>query len=146
MATQGISAESSVYQCVVVETTGGERMEYLFSDNPRIIHRNAMVELTTNTVNVEFPSSNVSKVYLSTTTTAVEKLKAVEGEIRMYQDVIVMQGFGANEPVALYGIDGSQLWQQSTDGNGQLVVSLTTLTQGIYIFKTSHQSFKIIRK
>lgn len=146
MATQGISAESSVYQCVVVETTDGERMEYLLSDNPRIVHRNAMVELTSNTVSVEFPSFNVSKVYISTTATAVEKIKAAEGEIRMYQDVIVMKGFGANEPVALYGIDGSQLWQQSTDGNGQLVVSLNSLSQGIYIFKTKHQSFKIIRK
>lgn len=146
MATQRVSAESSAYQCVVVETTDGERMEYLLSDNPRIVHRNAMVELTTNTVSVEFPSSNVSKVYLSTTTTAVEKIKAAEGEIRMYQDVIVMKGFGANEPVILYGTDGSQLWQQSTDGNGQLVVSLNSLSKGIYIIKTNHQSFKIIRK
>ena len=146
MATQRVSAESSVYQCVVVETTDGERMEYLLSDNPRIVHRNSMVELTSNTVSVEFPSSNVSKVYLSTTTTAVEKIKAAEGEIRMFQDVIVMKNFGANEPVALFGIDGSQLWQQLTDGNGQLVVSLNTLSQGIYIFKTNHQSFKIIRK
>ena len=146
MATQGISAESSVYQCVVVETTEGERMEYLLSDNPRIIHRNAMVVLTSNTVNVEFPSSMVSKVYLSTTSTAVENIKSTKGEIRMYQDVIVMKGFGVNEPVSLYRTDGSQLWQQSTDGDGQLVVSLNSLSQGIYIFKTNHQSFKIIRK
>lgn len=146
MATQGISAESSVYQCVVVETTEGERMEYLLSDNPRIIHRNAMVVLTSNTVNVEFPSSMVSKVYLSTTSTAVENIKSTKGEIRMYQDVAVLKGFVVNEPVALYGTDGSLLWQEATDVNGQLVVSLRTLSQGIYIFKTKHQSFKIIRK
>lgn len=146
LIAQKTIAQSAEYQCVVVETKDGERMEYLLSDNPRIVHRNAMVELTSNTVSVEFPSSNVSKVYLSTTTTAVEKIKAAEGEIRMCQDVIVMQGFGANEPVALYGTDGSLLWQQTTDANGQLVVSLHTLSQGIYIFKTNHQSFKIIRK
>lgn len=146
LIAQKTIAQSAEYQCVVVETKDGERMEYLLSDNPRIVHRNAMVELTSNTVSVEFPSSNVSKVYLSTATTAVEKIKAAEGEIRMCQDVIVMQGFGANEPVALYGTDGSLLWQQTTDANGQLVVSLHTLSQGIYIFKTNHQSFKIIRK
>ena len=139
-------AQSTEYQCVVVETKDGERMEYLLSDNPRIMHRNAMVELTSNTVSVEFPSASVSKVYLSTTTTAIEKIKVAEGEIRMYQDVIVLKGFGENEPVALYGTNGTQLWQQSTDGNGQLVVSLNSLSQGIYIFKTNHQSFKIIRK
>lgn len=139
-------AQSAEHQCVVVETKDGERMEYLLSDNPRIVHRNAMVELTSNTVSVEFPSSNVSKVYLSTTTSAVEKIKAAEGEIHMYQDVILMKGFGVNEPVALYGTNGNLLWQQSTDGNGQLVVSLNSLPKGIYIFKTKHQSFKIIRK
>lgn len=146
LVAQKAIAQSAEYRCVVIETKDGERMEYLLSDNPRIMHRNAMVELTSNTVSVEFPSSNVSKVYISTTTTAVEKIKAAEGEIRMYQDVIVMKGFGANEPVALYGTNGTQLWQQSTDGNGQLVVSLNSLSPGIYIFKTNHQSFKIIRK
>ena len=146
LIAQKAIAQSAEYQCVVVETKDGERMEYLLSDNPRIMHRNAMVELTSNTVSVEFPSASVSKVYLSTTTTTVEKIKAAEGEIRMYQDVIVMKGFGVNEPVSLYRTDGSQLWQQSTDGDGQLVVSLNSLSQGIYIFKTNHQSFKIIRK
>jgi hypothetical protein len=146
LIAQKTIAQSAEYQCVVVETKDGERMEYLLSDNPRIMHRNAMVELTSNTVSVEFPSASVSKVYLSTTTTAVEKIKVAEGEIRMYQDVIVLKGFGENEPVALYGTDGSQLWQQSMDGNGQLVVSLNSLSKGIYIFKTNHQSFKIIRK
>ena len=146
LIAQKAIAQSAEYRCVVIETKDGERMEYLLSDNPRIMHRNAMVELTSNTVSVEFPSSNVSKVYLSTTATAVEKIKVAEGEIRMYQDVIVLKGFGENEPVALYGTDGSQLWQQSMDGNGQLVVSLNSLSKGIYIFKTNHQSFKIIRK
>ena len=146
MAAQGTSAEPTVSQCVVVETTNGGRMECLLSDNPRIEHRDAMVVLTSNTVNVEFPSSDVSKVYLSTTTTAVENMKVAEGEIRMYQEVVVMKGFGANEPVALYGTNGSLLWQQPTDGSGQLMVPLNTLSQGIYILKTNHQSFKIIRK
>lgn len=146
MATQKMNAESFSSQCLVLETTDGERMEYLLSDNPRIVYRNAMVVLTSNTVGVEFPSSNVSKVFLSTTTTAVEKINAAKGEIQMFQDVLVMKDFGANEPIALYRVDGKQLWQQFADGNGQLVVSLNSLSQGIYVFKTNHQSFKIIRK
>lgn len=146
MATQGISADSSVYHCVVVETTEGERMEYLLSDNPSIVHKNAMVALTSNTVNVELPSTIVSKVYLSTTTTAVENIKTAKGEIRMCHDVVVLKDFGANEPVVLFGSDGSQLWQETTDVNGQLMVPLNTLYQGIYILKTKHQSYKIIRK
>lgn len=146
LIAQKAIAQSAEYRCVVIETKDGERMEYLLSDNPRIMHRNAMVELTSNTVSVEFPSSNVSKVYLSTTATAVEKIKVAEGEIRMYQDVIVMKGFGANEPVALYGTDGNQLWQQRTDNDGQLLYSLSSLPQGIYIIITNHQSVKIIKK
>lgn len=146
MATQGISADSSVYHCVVVETTEGERMEYLLSDNPCIIHKNAMVVLTSNMINVELPSSIVSKVFLSTTTTEVENVKTTKGEIRMCQDVVVLKNFGANEPVALFGTDASLLWQETTDVNGQLMVPLNTLYQGIYILKTKHQSFKIIRK
>lgn len=139
-------AQSPEYQCIVVETTDGERLEYLLSDNPRIAHMNALVVLTSNTVSVEFPSSNVSKVFLSSTTDAIGKVNTAEGKIFLHKDVVVMKDFGANEPIALYGADGKQLWQQSADGNGQLVVSLNSLSQGIYIFKTNHQSFKIIRK
>ena len=138
-------AQSSEYQCVVVETTDGERMEYLLSDNPRIVHQDAMVILTTNSVNVEFQSSKVSKVYLSTTT-AIEKVKAAEGKIYLQQDAVFLKGFGANEPVALYGTDGNQLWQQRTDNDGLLMFSLSSLPQGIYIIKTNHQSVKIIKK
>ena len=145
MATQKMGAESVASQCVVVETTDGERMEYLLSDNPRIVHQDAMVILTTNNTNVEFQSSKVSKVYLSTAT-AIEKVKAAEGKIHLQQDAVILKGFGANEPVALYGTDGNQLWQQRTDNDGLLMFSLSSLPQGIYIIKTNHQSVKIIKK
>ena len=146
MSVHKAIAQSPEYQCIVVETTDGERLEYLLSDNPRIAHMNALVVITSNTVSVEFPSSNVSKVYLSTSTDAIGNVKTTEGKILLHKDVIVMKDFCANEPISLYGADGKQLWQQSADGSGQLVFSLNSLSQGIYIIKTNHQSFKIIRK
>lgn len=146
MSTQKIEAESVASQCVIVGTTDGERMEYLLSDSPRIVHQDAMVMHTTNIVSVEFQSSKVSKVYLSTTTNAIEKINATEGKIHLEQGAVILKGFGVNEPVAFYETDGNQLWQQKTDNDGQLIFYLSSLPQGIYVIKTNHQSIKIIKK
>ncbi len=53
-------------QCVVVETSAGQRMEYLLSGLPRIVHSGATVTLTTATAIVEFQTAEVAKVYLAT--------------------------------------------------------------------------------
>ena len=59
-----LRAQSSSALCVVVETTNGERLEYLLSDLPRIIYEDSMVTLTTNTTIVEFRPDDILKIYL----------------------------------------------------------------------------------
>lgn len=143
---QRIIAQSPEYQCIVVETTDGERMEYLLSDNPHIVHNDATVVLTTNSVCVEYQTSNVSKIFFSAVPTSIGEEKTSKGHFRLQQNMVILMGFGASEPVALYGAGGLQLWQQTTDSDGRLMLSLSTLPQGIFIVKTNNQSFKVTRK
>ena len=142
---QWASAQEA-YKCVVVETMDGERMEYLLSDNPRIVHHDGLVTLATNSVNVDFPTSNVLKVYLSDTATRISHAKKAEGEICLQENAVLLKEFSANESVHFYSSDGRLLWKQVTDSNGRLTVSLSSLQQGIYILKTNHQTLKISRK
>lgn len=146
LTTQVIFAESSSSLCVVVETIEGERMEYLLSDNPRIVHHDGLVTLTTNMLKVDLPTASVLKVYFSNSTTNIRKAKTAEGVINWQENTVVLIGFTANELVSLYSSDGRKLWQQATDGNGQFSISLNSLSQGIYIIKTNHQTLKISKK
>ena len=121
-------------------------MEYLLSDNPRIVHHDGLVTLTTNMLKVDLPTASVLKVYFSNSTTNIGKAKTAEGEINWQENTVVLVGFTANELVSLYSSDGRKLWRQATDGNGQLSISLNSLSQGIYIIKTNHQTLKISKK
>ena len=146
LSVQKSIAQSPEYQCIVVETTDGERMEYLLSNNPRIVHNDATVMLTTNSVSVEYQTSNVSKVYFSDVPTSIGNVKTEKGQFLLQQNAVLLKGFDAGEPVALYGADGRQLWQHATDSDGQLMIPLSSLPQGIYIVNTNNQSFKVTRK
>lgn len=146
MSVHKAIAQSPEYQCIVVETIDGERMEYLLSNNPRIVHNDATVTLTTNSVTVEYQTSNVLKVYFSDVPTSIGNVKTDNGQFRLQQNTVILKGFDAGEPVALYDADGRQLWQHATDSDGQLMIPLSSLPQGTYIVKANNQSFKVTRK
>lgn len=141
-----LRAQSSSALCVVVETTNGERLEYLLSDLPRIIYEDSMVTLTTNTTIVEFRPDDILKIYLSESTTAINDCKSSDGSFSICHDQVLLSGFTANEIVTLYSADGHQLWCRTIHNNGCLTISLNQLSTGLYIIKTNHQSIKMTKK
>ena len=133
-------------QCAVVETMSGQRIEYLLSDLPRIIHNNATVMIVTNKTNVEFQTSEIAKVYVSTTDVDAIRAIKTDYDIHCSGDIISMTGFAAHEEVLLYTIRGELLKKLTTDNQGRLVTSLNQLPTGIYIIKTQQQSIKFTKK
>ena len=133
--------------CIVVETTAGQKMEYLLTDLPRIVHGDATVTLTTVNTIVEFQTSEVVKVYVAPSTTGIANdAKTAMGQMKLSGDFVVLTGYAPNEPVSLYATDGKQLKRLTTDRQGGLVISLSQLNAGIYIIKTKQQSIKFTKK
>ena len=134
-------------QCVVVETKAGQRMDYLLSEQPRIVHNDATVTLTTTNATVEFQTSEVAKVYVSTSiVTTLKDVKNNSDKVRISDDMVSLAGYSPSEKVSLYTIDGKLLAQYAADGQGRLVISLSQLRAGIYIIKTKQQSVKFTKK
>ena len=134
-------------QCVVVETAAGQRMEYLLSDQPRIVHNDATVTLTTTNATVEFQTSEVSKIYASTMDVVIViKSIKTDGDIHLTDDFVSLTGYTPHESVSLYTSDGKLLKQRTADSQGRLILSLTQLHSGIYIIKTQQQSIKFTKK
>ncbi len=142
----GLLAQTTSPLCAVVETTNGERMEYLLSDQPRIVHNDATVTLTTTKTTVEFSAKEISKVYLSSPNTAIRESKVNNSAIHMVGNQVRFSGLGASEAVSLYSTDGRLMLSQKADTNGSLTLSLSQLNTGIYIIKTNQQSIKITKK
>lgn len=135
-------------QCVVVETAAGQRMEYLLSDLPRIVHNDATVTLSTSNATVEFQTSEVAKVYVSTTSNHVVAVRDMTdgGHVRVSGDAVCLSGYSPREAVSLYTTDGKLLKQYATDDQGRLAVTLSRLHAGIYVLKTNQQSIKFTKK
>ena len=146
-ASVGSLRAQAVADCVVVETTDGERMEYLLSDLPRITQSADAVTLTTSNTSVELSAESISKVYLAVSSpTAVQKVKTPVGSALLKESLLFLSGFQPGERVSLYHADGRLLMHRSISSGGTLTLSLEQLPSGIYIVKTNHQSIKIIKK
>ena len=146
-ASVGSLRAQAVADCVVVETTGGERMEYLLSDLPRITQSADAVTLTTSNTSVELSAESISKVYLATSSpTTVLKVKGPAGSAQLKESQLFLSGYQPGERVSLFHADGRLLQHRSIGDDGTLTLSLEQLPSGIYIVKTNHQSIKIIKK
>ena len=149
-ASAGSLRAQTVANCVVVETTGGGRMEYLLSSLPRITQTADAVTLTTATATVELQPSEIVKVYLSVTEVtdvkSVGRMETADGSFSLSGDRVLLSGYRAGEKVSLYSADGRLLRQLSVGSDGRLCVSLSSQPSGIYIIRTSHQSVKITKK
>ena len=141
-----LRAQSFSNLCTVVETTNGERLEYMLKDLPRIIYDNSMVTLTTNTTIIEFHPEEILKIFLTEPITAINDCKSLDGSFSLCHDQVLLSGFAANEVITLFSADGHQLWRETIHDNGRLTISLNQLSTGLYIIKTNHQSIKITKK
>jgi len=132
---------------VVVETAGGERMEYVLSEFPRITQvRNHVTMLTLNT-KVELEASQITKIYIKENEpSAVDEIIARDNNIRISDGYIILSGYTPGERITLYRSDGTLLWQQSVAQDGRMLVPLGQQSTGVYIVKTNGQSVKIIKK
>ena len=131
---------------VVLETAQNERLEYLFSENPRIEHQDSLIVLTTNSTTVKFNTVDVAKVYLSSITTSIVSLRETAKKVSFVNDGIRLMNFTPRTAVSLYNVSGQLLQRLTVHDDGSLVIPLNQQASGIYVVKTQYQSFKVTKK
>lgn len=133
---------------VVLETVQNERLEYMFSENPRIEHQDSLIVLTTNSTMVKFNTVDVAKVYLSTTDTndGIVSHENTAKKVSFFNDGIRLMNFTPRTAVSLYNVSGQLLQRLTVKDDGSLVIPLNQQASGIYVVKTQYQSFKVTKK
>jgi hypothetical protein len=134
-------------ECVVIETVAGQRMEYLLTEQPRIVQDDATVTFTTTNTTLELKTSEVAKVYVTTSATGIVNVtEKTSGKMEQAGDMLILTGYESHETVSLFSSDGKMLQRHATDDQGYLTIPLGQLQTGIYIIKTKQQSIKFIKK
>ncbi len=132
---------------VVLETTFGERMICQFSENPKLVHNDKTVTLTTTRVTITYQASEITKVYIDgDSSSGISGTSVEKGKLTLSDDAIYLSGLSASEQVRVYTTNGKLISSHKTTENGDLILSLSNLPKGLYIIKTKNQSFKITRK
>ena len=105
------------------------------------------VTLTTTKVRVDFTASNIVKVMLTDiSSTGIDDVESSRGDIQLSNDEVRMSGLVAEESVTLYNVNGVLLSSWKVTSTGELTISLSDLSRGVYIIKANHQSFKVTRQ
>ena len=152
LAVSSVSAwAQTTASCVVVEETNGNKTEYLLTTEPYITYVGNDVTITNTEVTVVLDAADVEKVYLSETetnaATGIQEVKASESVLVDLTDgKLNLNGLKTGSPVALYSVDGRQLYAGTASAAGTLSLPLGTLPGGMIIVKTTTQTFKIIKK
>jgi len=151
LAVSSVSAwAQTTASCVVVEQTNGDKAEYLLTTEPRITYVDNEVTLTSTEVTVKLDAADVKKVYLAETSnnaTSIQDVKTSESVIVDLTDgKLDLNGLKNGSPVAIFSVDGRQLYAGTASAAGTLSLPLGTLPGGMIIVKTTTQTFKIIKK
>ena len=140
-----VSARTQTH-CVVFETTQNERLEYLFSDNPRIEHQDSQIVLTTDQTTVVFNTTDVVKVSISDIDTDTAIHENVAKKVSFSNEHIRLMNFTPFSAVTLSNIEGQLIQQQTVHNDGSLAIPLSQLPSGVYVVRTKCQTFKFTRK
>ena len=142
----GAEAQSTV-KGIVIETATGERTEYALTETPKLTYDGNTVTLTTTKVSVNFTATDIVKVVLTDIcATDINDVESKPEQVQLLNEEVRMSGLSASETVSIYNVSGTLLSTCQASCNGDLTITLSNLSRGVYIIKANHQSFKVTRK
>ena len=133
---------------IIVELANGQKVEYRLADNPKFVFDGQTIKLTAEGVAVEYTPSELVKVTTGEVenATGIEELRSQQGDIKVEEGFVRLNGFGAGEAVRVYSVGGNLMGIHYVESDGSLVIPISSLPSGISIIKTNQQTIKITRK
>lgn len=136
----------------ILTLNDGSRVAFLLDDNPKIINYTDKISIMCKDLTIEYPLTDIHKYTMGTDddadiTTAIEDgISDSEGSISSHSGAIILTGFTPGAKVTIVNINGMVLFDSEINVNGQLLVNIGNLQEGIYIVKAKSQTFKFIKR
>ena len=132
-------AEAGFY----VEDSQGVLVGYVFMDQPVWTFEGDNLVISTVGGSVQYPMSDVAKVFFGDVTPTGLLELDVDEMIRVIPDGVELTGFAANTLVTIHNLQGQQLGVYRTSQSGSLNISLADREQGIYLIHANKSTIKI---
>ena len=134
---------------LVIWTTTGERISHLLNEKPVIIDKADQFIINTIKSQVEYPKNLIHKFTLEPEAEASITLNCKSPEILMdfRSNTILLQNCEKEADVNIYTLSGILLVHSAkTDENGDVSISMSNYSKGVYIISTSVITYKIMIK
>lgn len=131
---------------LVVWRTDGSKIVYSLSEQPKTTFTSEGVVITTSTVSVTYPLTQIVKYTYEGIASGIESATN-EGGILVSQDGYNFRfsNLKENTLVQVYSVNGSLISTHKNEGK-QITISLGDHANGVYIIKVGDTSYKVIKR
>ena len=141
VALSCISAKAADGKSLFVSFNDGSKIEFALSTLPEVTFGNDKMTVTSTATTASYELRKVSTFTYGTTT----GIKQVENNKFAFEgDRIIVDG--THNQVSAFALDGKAVSLSSIITGDKTIISLDSLTHGVYIIKINNKSIKIARQ
>ena len=133
---------------LVVLLKNGQKDYYDLSDTPVTTFNNGQLVITTASTEVSYPLADVQRYEYEGVSNDIAELAPEKGtDVHVFRDgnTLTLTHVQEGATVSLYGSDG-QLLETITGKGKPVLISVDSRPDGVYLVKTSNQTFKLIKQ
>ena len=141
VALSCISAKAADGKSLFVSFNDGSKIEFALSTLPKVTFGNDKMTVTSTATTASYELRKVSTFTYGTTT----GIKQVENNKFAFEgDRIIVDG--THNQVSAFALDGKAVSLSPIITSNKTIISLDSLTHGVYIIKINNKSIKIARQ
>lgn len=130
---------------ISIHQKDGKVANFAFSEKPVVTYADNQLVITTTKTSVQYPLYLLQKIdFELTDATAIEQVKP-DAKFRFTDGTLYITGGAPGSQVVIYDMRGMTEGQYRIDDAGNAVISLQSLSKGLYIVKTNHFTFKFTK-
>lgn len=139
------SLMAGAQNAISIHQKDGKVANFAFSEKPVVTYADNQLVITTTKTSVQYPLYLLQKIdFELTDATAVEQVKP-DAKFRFTDGTLYITGGDPGSQVVIYNMQGMTEGQYRIDDAGNAVISLQSLSKGLYIVKTNHFTFKFTK-
>lgn len=139
------SLMAGAQNAISIHQKDGKVANFAFSEKPVVTYADNQLVITTTKTSVQYPLYLLQKIdFELTDATAIEQVKP-DAKFRFTDGTLYITGGAPGSQVVIYDMRGMTEGQYRIDDAGNAVISLQSLSKGLYIVKTNHFTFKFTK-
>lgn len=139
------SLMAGAQNAISIHQKDGKVANFAFSEKPVVTYADNQLVITTTKTSVQYPLYLLQKIdFELTDATAIEQVKP-DAKFRFTDGTLYITGGDPGSQVVIYDLRGMTEGQYRIDDAGNAVISLQSLSKGLYIVKTNHFTFKFTK-